>query len=249
MKRSVPVLLYHHISPDRETTPLSFEAQLRSLLSAGHQCLSMNDVLQIMRGEKTQSGPAFSLTLDDGYRDNWEHAFPVLQKLSIPATIYIVTERIGTEGFLSWENIKVMAASKLVTFGSHTHTHRHFVRRDPYRNLQDELTKSKSLIEKELQTPCDHLAWPWGDYETEWLSVVRKLGYSSTATTLAGANASGTNPYELRRINIRRGSTEWLASRLRWNEYAATAAAFGFFYGWDRRAKVWWNNESPYSHG
>ncbi len=249
MKRSVPILLYHHISPDREITSQAFEMQMRHLLDQGYECLSMSDLVKVTRGEKAVTRPSFVLTFDDGYADNAEHAFPIIKKLSLKATIYLVTECIGKEGFLTWEQIKDMKASGLVTFGSHTETHRHFIRRESYQNIQDELSKSKSAIESQLGAPCDHLAWPWGDYETEWLPLVKNLGYTSTVTTLAGANTEGSDPFELRRINIRRPGVEWLAARLRWNDYAVLAAAFGWFYGWDRRFKVWWNNESPYSHG
>jgi len=249
MKRSVPVLLYHHVSPDRPITPSGFEAQLRFLLDQQYRCFSMGDLLHVVRGEKAVGQPAFVLTFDDGYRDNWEHVFPILEKLSIPATIYLVTERVGAEGFLTWADIKTMAASGLVTFGSHTHTHRHFIRQQPYENLEEELRQSKSLIEAHLHAPCEHLAWPWGDYESSWLRLAKTVGYATASTTLSGANTAGTNPYELRRINVRRESIDWMKSRLRWNEFAVPSAAFGFFYGWDRRLKVWWNRESPYSHG
>ena len=249
MKRSVPILLYHHVSPERDITPMGFEVQLRSLLDEGYEALSMNSLAQVISGKKTVTKLSFAVTFDDGYQDNVQHAFPVLQKLAIPAMIYLVTEKIGTEGFLSWTDIRTMAASGLVTYGSHTHTHRHFVRREPYQKLEEELYKSKALIEGELKTSCEHLAWPWGDYETEWLPLVKKLGYATAATTLSGANAEGTNSYELRRINIRRPSADQLLSRLKWNAFSAPASAFGLFYGWDRRFKVWWNKESPYSHG
>jgi len=249
VKRSVPILLYHHVAPERPITPRGFEAQLRFLIDQGYRGLSISDLVGVSQGEKAVSQPAFALTFDDGYRNNWEHAFPILKKLSVPATIYLVTERVGADGFLSWADIKAMSTSGLVTFGSHTHTHRHFVRTEPYQNLEEELRQSKAIIEGQLGTPCEHLAWPWGDYESDWLPLVEKLGYLSAATTRSGANTTGSNPYEFRRINVRRESIGWLRSRLRWNQFALPAASVGLFYGWDRRIKVWWNEESPYSHG
>jgi peptidoglycan/xylan/chitin deacetylase (PgdA/CDA1 family) len=249
MKRSAPILLYHHVAPDRDITPAAFEAQLGSLLNAGIRAVSMTELVKIVQGENHDTPPVFVVSFDDGYGDNLSFAFPVLQKLSVPAIIYLVTERIGTPGYLSWPDIQNMAASGLVSFGSHTHTHRHFVRKEKYQNLEDELRQSKSLIEKHLGKPCDHLAWPWGDYETEWLSLVKKIDYQSAATTLAGANCSGSDPYQLKRVNVRHASPEWLNSRFQWNRWALPANVFGAFYGWDRRIKVWWNNESPYSHG
>src|ERR1051326_3462433 len=150
MKRSVPILLYHHVAPEREITPVAFERQLRTLLDAGYSCLSMDDLVEMVRGEKKVDEAAFVLTFDDGYRNNREHAFPILKKLSLPATIYLVTERVGTEPYLSWDEIKEMAGSGLVTFGSHTQTHRHFVRKEPYVNLEQELQGSKAIIEEQL---------------------------------------------------------------------------------------------------
>src|SRR5262249_36631270 len=155
-----------------------------------------------------------AVTFDDGYRNNWTVAFPVLQKLSVPATIYLVTEKIGSDGFLSWDDARTMAESGLVTFGSHTHTHRHFVRREPYQNLEEELRTSKSLIEEKLGKPCRHLAWPWGDYEDKWLPLVEKEGYRSAATTRMGANISGSDPFRLKRLNVRRPDFDWFATRL-----------------------------------
>jgi peptidoglycan/xylan/chitin deacetylase (PgdA/CDA1 family) len=184
-----------------------------------------------------------------GYGDNWQYAYPILQKLFLPATIFLVTEKMDTEGFLSWENAKAMSASGLVTFGSHTHTHRHFIRSEPYKNLEEELRMSKSLIETNLGKSCDHLAWPWGDYEPAWTELAKKLGYTSISTTKAGANIFGGNPLELKRINVRNAGTEWLRFRLKWNSYSLPASVFGLLHGWDRWLKVWWNNETPYSHG
>ena len=151
------------------------------------------------------------LTFDDGYLDNWVYVFPILKKLSVKATIFLVTERIETHtapreisgaldtrtqerapgGFISWAEARVMAGSGLVEFGSHTHTHRQWTRAQTYENLEQELTVSKQLIEAELKRPCLHLAWPWGDYETAWWPLLEKTGYESAMTTLAGRQRRG----------------------------------------------------------
>jgi len=249
MKRSIPILLYHHVAPGRQITPEAFEAQLRRLKDEGYAGLSMDDLVRSVRGEKAPPPRSYAVSFDDGYQDNQTHAFPVLQRLSIPAIIYLVTERVGTEGFLSWEGIRAMSGSDLITFGSHTQTHRHFVRREPYADVNDELQKSKDIIDDRVGKPCRHLAWPWGDYEDDWLPLVKSAGYRSAATTLSGANTSGKDPYALKRINVRRADIDWFLSRLRRNRWALQADLLGPLNAMDRRLKVWWNNESPYSHG
>jgi peptidoglycan/xylan/chitin deacetylase (PgdA/CDA1 family) len=269
MKRSCPVLLYHHVSPDREITPQAFEAQLRYLLDQGYESLALSDVLDLTSGRRAFDKPAFAVTFDDGYADNWAHAFPILKKLQVKATYYLVTSRVethaaprplgltrdthaderGSGGFLSWNEARLMQESGLITFGSHTQTHRNFTRRAAYENLEQELRGSRDMIESHLRTPCLDFAWPWGDYEDAWLPKLTVAGYRSAVTTRAGANTVGTSPLELRRLSMRRAGLERLKSYLSWNDRALTADIVGMFYGLDRRVKQWLQKESPYSHG
>src|SRR5262249_19047347 len=153
-----------HVSPDRELTPQRFDEQIEWLAKSGYQGLTLEELLLVLRGERVLEKPSVALTFDDGYLNNYQHSFPVIKRWKIPAMIYLVTERIGTDGYLSWENIQEMQHSGLVSFGSHTHTHRGFVRKEPYQDVEVELRMSKDMIEKNLKTPCRHLAWPWGDY-------------------------------------------------------------------------------------
>ena len=253
MKTNIPILMYHHVAPDREITPRGFEAQMRQLLDQGYQSLSMSEVVASVRGERTFDSPVFALTFDDGYLNNWVHAFPVLKKLKLKATVYAVTQYVNQERdpgrFFTWKEARAMVESGEVEIGSHTQSHRQFIRKNRYDNLESELRGSKALIEEKLGRACDHLAWPWGDYETAWLPLVRQIGYRSAVTTLAGANARGSDPFVLRRIKVSREDPSWLLSRLKWQAQALPAAAHGFFYGWDRRFKSWIQRESPYAHG
>lgn len=249
MKPSIPILLYHHVAPEGPISPAAFEAQLRFLQERGWTALAIDDVIRMVGGQKEVPARAFALTFDDGYRDNWTEAFPVLQRLSMRAVIYLVTERIGTPEFLTWPDIEAMADSGLVTFGSHTHTHRHFIRGERYQDLEQELGQSKALIEERLGKLCQDLAWPWGDYETGWLPLVKHIGYRSAATVSSGANTLGKDPYALKRIPVRRPDLDWFRRRLFRNQWAVPAALLGPFNGLDRRFKVWWHHETPYAHG
>jgi peptidoglycan/xylan/chitin deacetylase (PgdA/CDA1 family) len=267
MTSSSPILLYHHVAYEREITPYGFRSQLKYLLELGYQSISLDELLKNIKNPERKT---FVVTFDDGYLDNWFYAFPVLQELKIKATIFLVTERMenhenprvlpasgifkppeerGPGGFLSWSECRAMQASGLVTFGSHTHTHRHWKRRELYQNLEAELRDSKALIEKNLRQPCLDLAWPWGDYENSWMTLLGKSGYRSALTTLSGANSRGTPVFALRRLKVSREDPHWLASRCAWHKSASAANAFGLFYGWDRRFKTWIHSESPYAHG
>ncbi|MFA5975864.1 MAG: polysaccharide deacetylase family protein [Elusimicrobiota bacterium] len=269
MKRSIPILLYHHVSPDRDITPDVFESQLRALLAQGYRSLSLEDVLRVIAGRSPANQRGFVVTFDDGYLDNWVYAFPILKKLNVKATIYVVTSYIERQTrpredvltldtrtqereigqFLSWGEAREMLASGLVTFGSHTHTHRGWIRTRPYLDVKQELVQSKALVEAELRQPCHHIAWPWGEYEEAWWPILIRLGFRSAATVRSGANTNGINPFELQRIKVVHPSPQWLLSRIQWHSSARKAKWFGTFYGLDQRFKQWLKPESPYSHG
>jgi peptidoglycan/xylan/chitin deacetylase (PgdA/CDA1 family) len=250
-------------------TPAGFAAQLQFLIDGGWTPMSLSDLLEVIAGRCPDDRPGFVVTFDDGYADNWAHAFPVLQRLRVPATFYLVTDRVeshdatrpqgvasntltnerGPGGFLSWVEAKAMQASGLATFGSHTCSHRQFDRRLPYDDWERELRASRTAIQDHVGVRCADLAWPWGDYESDWLPRLENLGYRSAATTLAGANARGTNPLALRRLSIRRDGLEDIASRMIWNRWQWASNLVGPFYGADRRLKRWLKKESPYAHG
>lgn len=264
--RSLPILLYHHVAPDREIRPVDLEQQLVALLAAGFQSLSLDELLAALKADHSTLPKGFAVTFDDGYLDNWVHAFPVLKKLKVKATAYLVTGVVeersdlraaeavtdtramerGAGGFLSWAEAREMQASGLVTFGSHSHTHRHWDRKQAYRNLDEELAQSKALIEKNLGQICRHLAWPWGDFNLSWTTKVRSAGYVSAATVRSGANTKGTDPFRLQRVNVSRADPQWLLRRLALHQSAFATDLFGMVYGLDKRFKVWRKNESPY---
>jgi peptidoglycan/xylan/chitin deacetylase (PgdA/CDA1 family) len=95
-RRTVPVLMYHHVTPEGgmiNVSPDNFEAQLRWLRTNGYQSLTTDQFARHLQG---QAAPARSvlITFDDGYLDNWVYAYPLLKKYGFCATIFLVTSWI-----------------------------------------------------------------------------------------------------------------------------------------------------------
>ena len=123
-----------------------------------------------------------TITFDDGYEDVYHKAFPVLQKLGRRATVFLITGSIGkmrtdsrgtTRQVLSWEQIKAMHASGLVSFQPHTVTHPKL----PLLATEDierEILDSKKIIESQLGVRCEVFAYPYGRYDDRVLALVRK---------------------------------------------------------------------------
>jgi peptidoglycan/xylan/chitin deacetylase (PgdA/CDA1 family) len=95
---AVPVLMYHHVSPHPglvTVSPSTFEAQMRHLARAGYTTLSADRFADFLRGESAVPRKSVLITFDDGYLDNYVHAFPVLERLGLHAVIFAVTGWIG----------------------------------------------------------------------------------------------------------------------------------------------------------
>ena len=85
----------HTITParsDMAVSPGRFQEQLSSLLDAGYKPLSVDELLEVLCG-RTSSPPGFCITFDDGYESVFTQALPILESLSIPATVFLTTGR------------------------------------------------------------------------------------------------------------------------------------------------------------
>jgi peptidoglycan/xylan/chitin deacetylase (PgdA/CDA1 family) len=124
------------------------------------------------------------------------------------AAIDDVTARLAPNGspsyddlFLDWDECRSLARRGFEV-GSHSLTHTILAREDAAFQLQD-LAFSKKLLEDELTTAIDLLAYPNGeraDFSEETIAAAREVGYSFAVTTMHGRNTPRTNPYQVRRV-------------------------------------------------
>lgn len=111
IKRSqIAILIYHRVSPRRDNRPLeplspqSFERQMK-YFSQNFEILPLEKLAKLI----VKGGPlpekAVVMTFDDGYKDNYHYAYPVLKKYNIPATIFLTTGHIGTGNLFWWDKV------------------------------------------------------------------------------------------------------------------------------------------------
>ncbi|MBR3296637.1 MAG: polysaccharide deacetylase family protein [Firmicutes bacterium] len=124
------ILMYHHVVKDGEpvssvsVTEEKFENDLKYISESGYTTLLPSDLAALAQTDGARlPEKAVMITFDDGYRSNYELAFPLLQKYGCKASIALITANIdaGMDFFLSWDMCRVMADSGLVEIGSHTH--------------------------------------------------------------------------------------------------------------------------------
>jgi peptidoglycan/xylan/chitin deacetylase (PgdA/CDA1 family) len=195
------VLLYHRVGAgDREVDldEAAFAAQMEML--AG-QVRSLDEVT----GDAERGGVV--VTFDDGYADFHEVVLPLLVEHRVPATLYLATGLVREEGAdqpeaLSWPQLREAVETGLVTVGSHTHGHADLSRAGAAQ-AEEEMRRSKELVEERLQRPCRHFAFPFAVGSPEARSTARHL-FDTAALGWRTNRAGRIDPYRLGRTPVLR---------------------------------------------
>jgi len=210
----VPVLMYHLVGPlPKVRTPTSvkltvqpavFAAQMEWLARHGFHAvtaLQLYDALEL--GTPLPSRPVV-LTFDDGYRDVLANAAPVLRRLHMPATAFVITDRVGgpDPSFLDWRDLKELERDGFA-IGSHTV---HHLRLPSLSTAQArlELTRSRATLERHLGRSVRWFAYPDGAEDAAVVRLVRQAGYLLAFTTQHGVAQYAREPFLLHRYEIPR---------------------------------------------
>lgn len=210
-KHPVPVLMYHQVLDDnpidRRPTPYEvsladFENQLDVLKRNNFVTLSLSELMDLSNaGSLWKDKKYVVITFDDGYADNYMNAFPALLRRNFSATFFVIANRIGTPGFMTWEQVDEMQRHGM-SIQSHTLNHQ------PLATLNDddirlESRESRSFLSQRLQRPVDFISFPHGSYDDRVLQAVADAGYLAWCTSDFGYAANQRNQARIPRIIVR----------------------------------------------
>lgn len=212
--------MYHNIDtpprgariPNLYVTPRMFRFQMWYLKRSGFKVLSLPELLaSVAAGNRTENVAA--ITFDDGYRDFYINAYPILKQYGYPSTVYIVSDLAGkantwdakneniSKPLMSWDMIRAISKQG-VEIGSHTRSHPQLATLSN-EAMQEELRGSKRALEEQLGRKVEHFCYPYGNLETSVREEVVKAGYRSAVTTGRGHVLERSDPFLLPRISIK----------------------------------------------
>ncbi len=214
------ILMYHNIArPPTEgrlkglyVSPSMFRFQMRYLKIAGFAVVPLHEIVDSAANGSPHKR-AVALTFDDGYEDFYLNAFPVLEEYGYPATVFVVSDFVGTTNtwdehslgirkeLMAWDRIRDLSARN-VFFGSHTRTHP-FLTRIEKERAREEICRSKQIIEDRTGHSVETFCYPYGDCNHAVEEMVREAGYRVGVTTSRGSVRAGDDPLILRRAFIR----------------------------------------------
>jgi peptidoglycan/xylan/chitin deacetylase (PgdA/CDA1 family) len=248
----VPVLMYHSISDDEETglhpyyrtatSPQRFAAHLQHLHAEGYRTASLSEIAGQLQGQgqgqgrgqtaATAKGKSVVITFDDGYRDFYRHAFPVLNQHGFRATVFLPTAYIGESPVcfkgkecLTWAEVRELHHHG-ITFGSHTVTHPQ-LRELSARAIQQEIADSRQTIEERLGCVVDSFAYPYAfpqtdsNFKTMLRDFLATAGYKNGVCTMVGRVKRTSDPLFMERLPVNSG-----------DDAALFAAKLGGAYDW-----------------
>lgn len=188
-----PVLCYHKVERRRELgvtrlSPRQFAAQIDALARAGWRGLTLSEFSAIVAGQRRARARELLITFDDAYRGLRDHAFPVLRDAGFGAACFVITGYAGRLNrwdvayggrrfaHLTWRDIERWH-QRGIDFGSHTVTHPRLRWVDD-RQLEHELTESRSVLEAALGAPVCAMAYPFGSVSLRETTAATRAGYS-----------------------------------------------------------------------
>ncbi len=211
----IPILTYHRFDPTTPgpttVTTQVFERQLEWLVAHHYKIVTLRAVVDGLRGTAPPvAAPAAVLTADDGHRSVYTELFPIIRREHIPVTLFIYPSAISNANYaLTWDQLKEMLASGLIDVQSHTYWHPDFrkerARRSPenYRAfVDDQLRRSKSVLERRLGIKVDMLAWPYGIVDQELEAAAARAGYISAFGFSGELAAPGVDLFAVPRIPV-----------------------------------------------
>lgn len=214
----LPILMYHKIGSPPENSKLKklwvsrekFRRQMEYLKRKGYESLTFRDILE---GE-SPLGRRVIITFDDGYRNNFTEAFPILKEFGFRAVFFIVSSSVGRMNYwhneseelrqemMGWDELRQIASAGM-EIGGHTYSHKNLVGIPPD-EAEKEVKDDKALLEKNLGRKIVSFAYPYGKFNPPVKKIVEDSGYRFACKIKQGKNAVPfEDNFELRRLLIR----------------------------------------------
>ena len=210
----VPVLMYHRvgrlptvrtpISDALTVEPRVFDAQMEWLSRHGFHGITPWQLYRALElGAPLPKRPVL-ITFDDGYADVLYDAEPILHRLGLPATAFIITDRVSgpDPSFLTWHDLRHLEQDGF-TIGSHTVHHLDLTKLPPAQ-VWRELLQSRQTLERHLGRPVNSFAYPYGAEDASVVRTVNSVGYALAFTTTPGDAQSSLHLLLLHRYGIHR---------------------------------------------
>lgn len=208
------ILMYHAVGGQNgyfsAIRPQEFSRHLAYLAARHYPVVPLAEIVRRVK-ERKPLGGAVALTFDDGYRDNYTVAFPLLKQYGFPATVFVTTGLIGKTDkrgldHCSENELRTMHESGLIAIEPHSVTHPNLAGL-PEAEARREIEGSREAIGAIRGTEPDLFAYPYGALAEETVSLLRSMGFAGAVSVDEGTVSAGADPYRLPRNSVDSSTT------------------------------------------
>ncbi|MFT7338521.1 MAG: peptidoglycan/xylan/chitin deacetylase (PgdA/CDA1 family) [Marinobacter maritimus] len=181
------VLQYHHISdttpPSTSTSASLFQAQIDLITELGIDVVDLHSATDNLFSGNPSQGQRIAITFDDAYESVYSQGADILREQGLPYTIFVDTAAVGNQGYMTWEQLKELAARNGVSIANHSAGHGHLARKpgEAEADWKQRITRSLDSAQAELKQQFGNVlplfAYPYGEFDEALEAEVAKRGW------------------------------------------------------------------------
>ncbi len=209
----VVILTYHQVRDFNKKdnifakefiTPINiFETQMKYLKENDYSIISFDDLVNNLNKNTPLPENPVIITFDDGYRNQYTNAYPILKKYNLRANFFIYTKAINKNYpiAMSWKDIIDMDKNNM-TIGAHTVSHPKLNKITDTKILEREIAGSKKILEDKIGKPVNIFSYPYGLTNATVTKIVEEAGYIAAVSDSYGNYHTQKDIFKLNRYNI-----------------------------------------------
>lgn len=205
---SIPILMYHNLTyNDKVSDGLNvprerFEEQIQYLKIHGYNTIDFHELGRYFKGEIELPPNPIIITFDDGYVTNYTYGYPILKKYGYKATVFMITDYIGKDGYLNIDMLKKMETEGVFDVQSHSVNHLYELSSTSTDKMIYEVKTSKDALDEILDKNVNVFCYPFGKNSEKLKNVLKDQGYKFAVTTKYGGVNKNDDYFRLNRLRV-----------------------------------------------
>jgi len=168
-------IMYHRFNENKyPSTNIQMEVfyeHIKLIKDSNYKFLELNNFIKNFDKPKKQK--KILITIDDGFISFYENAWPFLKKNKIPFILFVSTEPIGKNGYMTWDQIKEIEKENFAAIGHHSHSHEYLIDKSNSEFISD-IEKANKLFLKNIGYIPNIFSYPFGEYSEFMRNYISK---------------------------------------------------------------------------
>ena len=175
-----------------------FYKHIKLIKNSNYQFLTLKDFIENF--DKAKKQKKILITIDDGFMSFYKNAWPFLKKNKIPFILFVSTEPVGKNGYMTWEQIKEVEKENFAAIGHHSHSHEYLIDKSNSEFISD-IEKANKLFLENIGYVPNIFSYPFGEYSEFMRNYISK-NFDFAFGQHSGVIDSNKEKFELPRFPI-----------------------------------------------